>query len=61
VLPIDTRAWRIWTGAPIEPPARGSGRDGETAVMQRLADAFGEVIRAYPTQWAAVYELGWRT
>jgi KDO2-lipid IV(A) lauroyltransferase len=60
-LPIDTRAWRIWTGTPIAPPARGSGRDGEQAVMQRLADAFSEVIRAHPTQWAAVYELGWRT
>jgi lauroyl/myristoyl acyltransferase len=58
-LPIDTRAWRMWTGTPIEPPARRSGRDGETAAMQQLADSWSAVIRAHPTQWAAVYPLPW--
>jgi lauroyl/myristoyl acyltransferase len=58
-LPIDTRAWRLWTGTPIEPPARGSGREGERAAMQQLADSWSAVIRAHPTQWAAVYPMPW--
>lgn len=60
VLPIDTRAWRMWIGKPIAPPPRGSGRAGEVAAMQALADVWSEVIRAYPTHWAAVYPMPWR-
>jgi lauroyl/myristoyl acyltransferase len=58
-LPIDTRAWRMWTGTPIEPPARRSGRAGEAAAMQQLADSWSAVIREHPTQWAAVYPMPW--
>jgi lauroyl/myristoyl acyltransferase len=60
VLPIDTRAWRMWIGEPIQPPPRGSGRAGEASAMQALADAWSEIIRAYPTHWAAVDPIPWR-
>lgn len=60
VLPLDTRAWRTWIGEAIEPPARASGRDGETAALQLLADAWSELLRRHPEQWAAVEPLAWR-
>jgi lauroyl/myristoyl acyltransferase len=58
-LPIATRAWRIWVGDPIPAPSRGSGRAGEAAAIQALADAWSQVLRAHPTQWAAVYPMPW--
>jgi lauroyl/myristoyl acyltransferase len=60
VLPIDTRAWRLWIGEPIGPPPRASGRAGEIAATQALADVWSEIIRAHPTHWAAVYPMPWR-
>jgi lauroyl/myristoyl acyltransferase len=59
-LPIDRRAWRVWIGEPIAPPPRGSGRAGEAAATQALADVWSEVIRAHPTHWAAVDPMAWR-
>jgi KDO2-lipid IV(A) lauroyltransferase len=59
VLPIAPRAWRAVVGAPIEPAPRGSGAAGDAEVLQRMADAWSEVIRRYPEQWAAVYPLRW--
>lgn len=59
VLPIDVRAWRLWIGEAIPPPPRRSGRAGEAATMQTLAGAWSDLLRRYPTQWAAVEPLGW--
>jgi KDO2-lipid IV(A) lauroyltransferase len=58
-LPIQTRGWRVWIGDAIAPPPRASGRAGEAAALQELADAWTPLLRRHPTQWAAVEELGW--
>ena len=59
VLPIDARSWRLWLGEPIPSAPRGSGRAGETVVTQALADVWTKVLRAHPTQWAAVDSIPW--
>ena len=59
VLPIDVRAWRMWIGEPIAPPPRASGRAGEAAALQILADAWSDILRRHPTQWAAGEPLAW--
>ncbi len=59
VLPIDTRAWRMWIGEAIPPPPRGSGRAGEAVALQSLADAWSCILRRHPTQWAAGEPLAW--
>jgi lauroyl/myristoyl acyltransferase len=60
-LPLDVRAWRMWIGEPIPPPPRRSGRAGEAAAMQVLADAWSDLLRRHATQSAAVEPLGWVT
>jgi lauroyl/myristoyl acyltransferase len=60
VLPLDRRAWKIELGEPIRARRSGDGAaatDGDT--LQRLADAWSEVIRRHPEWWAAVYPLAW--
>lgn len=60
VLPLDQRAWRIELGEPIRARRSADGAaaaDGDT--LQRLADAWSEVIRRHPEWWAAVYPLAW--
>jgi lauroyl/myristoyl acyltransferase len=59
VLPVDARAWVVHLAPPIPAPPRRSGGEGEQAVLQQLADAWSEVIRRHPDQWAAVYPLAW--
>ena len=59
VLPIAARAWRVSLDTVIEPPPPGSGRDGESAVMQAVADAWTLLLRRHPTHWAAVDPLPW--
>jgi lauroyl/myristoyl acyltransferase len=60
VLPLDQRAWKIGLGQPIHPRASAEGpaaTDRDT--LQRLADAWSEVIGRSPEWWAAVYPLCW--
>jgi phosphatidylinositol dimannoside acyltransferase len=60
VLPIASRAWRLVLGRPIAAPPRSSGRGGERRAVQALADAWSEVLRRHPTEWAAVDPMPWR-
>jgi lauroyl/myristoyl acyltransferase len=60
VLPLDRRAWRIELGEPIRPrPSAEGPAETDRDTLQRLADAWSEVIRRYPEWWAAVYPLAW--
>jgi lauroyl/myristoyl acyltransferase len=59
VVPIGRRRWRAQIGAAIEPPAKWTGDDGEREVVQRVADRWTELLRAYPEHWAAPYRIGW--
>jgi lauroyl/myristoyl acyltransferase len=60
VLPLDQRAWLIELGEPIHPRRSADGAAAtDRATLQRLADAWSDVIRRYPEWWAAVYPLAW--
>jgi KDO2-lipid IV(A) lauroyltransferase len=61
VLPLATRRWRVGFEPPLDPPERGSGSEGEKAVLQELADRFGRTLRDHAEHWAAVYPMTWRT
>jgi lauroyl/myristoyl acyltransferase len=59
VLPVDRRAWVAHLGRPIPAPPVRAGEDADRETLQRLADAWGEVIARNPEWWAAVYPLDW--
>ena len=60
VLPLDRRAWVIELGEPIDPrTADGDGASADHETLQRMADAWSDLIRRYPEWWAAVYPLRW--
>lgn len=59
VLPRGPRRWTVTIDPPVLPPARSEGRDGEQRVLQVLADRWGDMIRAHPEHWAAVYRIPW--
>jgi hypothetical protein len=60
VLPLDRRAWKIELGEPIVPrPSADGPAAADRDTLQRLADAWSEVIRRHPEWWAAVYPLAW--
>lgn len=59
VLPLGPRRWRVIVDPPIDPPAFGSGAEGERVVLQQLADRWSEIIRAHPEQWAASHPIAW--
>ena len=60
VLPLDRRAWVIELGEPIDPRrAGGDAASADHETLQRMADAWSDVIRRYPEWWAAVYPLDW--
>lgn len=59
VLPVDRRAWVAHLGEPIAAPPPRAGDDADRATLQRLADAWSDVIRRHPEWWAAVYPLDW--
>jgi lauroyl/myristoyl acyltransferase len=60
VLPLDQRAWKIELGEPIHPRTSAAGPAGaDRDTLQRLADAWSDVIRRGPEWWAAVYPLAW--
>lgn len=59
VLPLGPRRWRVLVDPPVEPPGRREGDQGEQRVLQALADRWGEVVRAHPEHWAAVYPIRW--
>jgi lauroyl/myristoyl acyltransferase len=60
VLPLDQRAWKIELGEPISPrPSADGPAAADRDTLQRLADAWSEVIRRDPEWWAAVYPLAW--
>jgi len=60
VLPLDRRAWVIELGDPIDPRlAEGDAASADHAILQRMADAWSDVIRRHPEWWAAVYPLEW--
>ena len=61
VLPLGPRAWRVELGKPIPPPARRSGREGERAAVQALADRWTPLLRAHAEHWAAVDPMPWLT
>jgi lauroyl/myristoyl acyltransferase len=60
VLPLGPRRWRVTVGAPLHPPERDSGQDGEVRLLQQLADLWSDQLRAYPEQWAARFPIEWR-
>ena len=59
VLPLGPRRWRAAMDPPIEPPSPESGKAGEQAVLQELADRWSEAIRANPEHWAMAAPLQW--
>jgi lauroyl/myristoyl acyltransferase len=60
VLPLDQRAWKIELGEPIIPrPSADGPAAADRDTLQRLADAWSDVIRRDPEWWAAVYPLAW--
>ena len=59
VLPLGPRRWRAAMDPPIEPPPPESGKAGEQAVMQELADRWSDAIRANPDHWAMAAPLHW--
>ena len=59
VLPLGPRRWRAAMDPPIEPPPPESGKAGEQAVMQQLADRWSEAIRANVEHWAMPAPLYW--
>lgn len=56
VLPTGRRRWKVVFDAPVE-PART--RDGDSAVLQRLADHWSGVIQRHPDWWAASFDIEW--
>jgi lauroyl/myristoyl acyltransferase len=59
VLPTAPRCWRVEIEAPLDPPARDDGDEGERAVLQQLADRWSVTLRTHAEHWAAVYPLRW--
>ena len=59
VLPLAPRSWVVEIGPVLDPPPPRSGRAGEAALMQAVADVWTPLLRAHPTQWAAVEPLPW--
>lgn len=60
VLPLGPRRWRVTVDAPVGPPERRSGEDGEVRLLQQLADLWSAQLRAHPEQWAARFRIAWR-
>jgi lauroyl/myristoyl acyltransferase len=61
VLPVAPRRWRVEVEAPLGPPARDGGVEGEIEVLQRLADRWTRTLTAHAEHWAAVYPMTWRS
>jgi lauroyl/myristoyl acyltransferase len=59
VLPLGPRRWRVTLEPAIPAPPRDSGREGERAALQALADRWTATIRAHPEHWAMVYPMSW--
>ena len=59
VLPLGPRRWQVAMDAPIDPPRVESGRQGEQAVLQQLADRWSEAITTNPGHWAMATPLHW--
>lgn len=60
VLPTGPRRWRVEIEAPLWPPARDAGEEGERALLQELADRWTVTLRTHADHWAAVYPMTWR-
>jgi lauroyl/myristoyl acyltransferase len=54
------RRWRVIVDPPIDPPLRRARASADQALLQRLADRWSELIRAYPDQWAASFRVAWK-
>jgi KDO2-lipid IV(A) lauroyltransferase len=61
VLPRGPRQWVATIETHLEPPDRGSGPDGEQAVLQLLADRWTDTVRRYPEHWAASFPIDWQS
>jgi len=61
VLPLAPRRWRIEIEAPLYPPGRNGGAEGEQALLQELADRWTVTLRKNADHWAAVYPMVWRS
>jgi KDO2-lipid IV(A) lauroyltransferase len=61
VLPLGPRRWRAVIEAPIEPPRREDGTDGDATVLQTLADRWSALIAEHPQHWAARFPIAWDT
>jgi len=61
VLPLAPRRWRIEIEAPLYPPERNGGAEGEQALLQELADRWTVTLRKNADHWAAVYPMVWRS
>ena len=61
VLPRGPRQWVATIEPHLEPPDRGSGAEGERAVLQLLADRWTETVRRSPEHWAASFPIDWQS
>ena len=61
VLPRGPRQWVATIESHLEPPDRGSGPDGEQAVLQLLADRWTDTVCRYPEHWAASFPIDWQS
>jgi KDO2-lipid IV(A) lauroyltransferase len=59
VLPLGPRRWRVAADAPLIPPERRSGQNGEVGLLQQLADLWSDQLRAHPEHWAARFRIDW--
>lgn len=59
VLPLGPRRWRITIDPALEPPGRDTGRAGERATLQLLADRWSDVVRRHPEHWSASFAIDW--
>jgi KDO2-lipid IV(A) lauroyltransferase len=60
VVRLGRRRWRVVVDAPLEPPALQTRDAGDRDTLQRLADRWSALIRAYPEQWSASFPIAWR-
>jgi len=61
VLPRGPRQCVATTESHLEPPDRGSGSEGEQAVLQLLADRWTDTVRRYPEHWSASFPIDWQS
>ncbi|WP_117000478.1 lysophospholipid acyltransferase family protein [Desertimonas flava] len=59
IVRLGPRKWRAIVDPPLEPPARRSGAAGDLETLQVLAHRWTALVREYPDQWSASYDIAW--